>query len=648
MANENKTTIIIDAKDTSAAAFNKFTQNLSAAERNMSGFGKGLSGTTAAITQMFNPMMMLSGGIVAAVAGIGALVSKSIDAADKMNKMSQKTGISTEELSKLKYAAELADVPIDALEGSLVKFSKAIYAASDGASEQGKIFKQLGIPIKEANGTFRDTDKVLLDLAERFAAAPDGPGKAALALKLFGKSGADMIPFLNSGKEGITKLTTEAKSLGLELSKKSAQGAEDFNDRMTTLKASLTGAALQIINPLMPSLAGLATEFNEEIIPAIGGATSGIITLVGKIGGLTTTILEFANSPAGNYLLKLGSMGASLAFQKDTYDLNKDYKQGLGSGKKSKEEIDQVKKMYEQGIAYVPGEGYVHLIATGKNDNTKKTNDYLSAFNGPAGKGGGKDKEKKSPYDRTWDVPGEEGFTGKGYMFINGAWIKQELVEAGELFRKNIEDQNTANDAIKQQAGLDLFAQQAALQQTDLENERRIAEEKIALDKMVQDSKIQTLSNMSSAMLMFSQQGTGLQKAAFIASKGFALAEIYFSASSASMAALMLPPIGLGPIAGIPLSTSIWALAAARAGAVLAQSMGGGGGGGGSISAPSSSTPSAPTSSNSNNNQQQTITHTTNIIVYGSVVDHEKFARDISPALENAVRDGSSKLVISG
>ena len=46
---------------------------------------------------------------------------------------------------------------------------------------------------------------------------PDGAEKTALAIELFGKSGADLIPFLNQGREGVGALTAELQDLGVQI-----------------------------------------------------------------------------------------------------------------------------------------------------------------------------------------------------------------------------------------------------------------------------------------------------------------------------------------------------------------------------------------------------------------------------------------------
>ena len=104
----------------------------------------------------------------------------------------------------------------------------------------------------------RPTEAVLLDLADAFAAMPDGAEKSALAVKLFGKSGVELIPFLNQGRAGIEELKQKFKELGLEIRGDTARAAEKFNDTLDTVKQALQGIAMRIAEGALPAMQRLA------------------------------------------------------------------------------------------------------------------------------------------------------------------------------------------------------------------------------------------------------------------------------------------------------------------------------------------------------------------------------------------------------
>src|SRR3546814_14700800 len=108
-------------------------------------------------------------------------------------------------------------------------------------AEGSKALQALGVAATDAHGQIRPTEQVLLDLAEKFADMPDGADKAALAIKLFGREGLNLIPFLTQGREGITALMEEAPRLGLVMPEDVARASEVFNDTLTRLSAIFEG-----------------------------------------------------------------------------------------------------------------------------------------------------------------------------------------------------------------------------------------------------------------------------------------------------------------------------------------------------------------------------------------------------------------------
>ena len=54
-------------------------------------------------------------------------------------------------------------------------------------------------------------NEILLETADKFKGLPNGVDKTAIALKLFGRSGKDMIPVLNLGSKGIQELQKKSR-----------------------------------------------------------------------------------------------------------------------------------------------------------------------------------------------------------------------------------------------------------------------------------------------------------------------------------------------------------------------------------------------------------------------------------------------------
>jgi uncharacterized phage infection (PIP) family protein YhgE len=234
--------ILITAVDQTKAAFASVKANL--------------EGLTSAASKVNGVLAGL--GAALSLGALAAAGKAALDTADSLSKLSQKTGISVESLSLLKPIAEQSGTSIEGLANGIKKLSTAMVEAAGGSKEQAESFSRLGVSVKDASGQLRPTEDVLLDLADAFAAMPDGAEKSALAVKIFGKSGVELIPFLNQGRAGIEQLKQKFKELGLEISGDTAKAAEKFNDTLDTVKQALHGVAMKVAEAALPALQSMA------------------------------------------------------------------------------------------------------------------------------------------------------------------------------------------------------------------------------------------------------------------------------------------------------------------------------------------------------------------------------------------------------
>lgn len=254
----------------------------------------------------------------AAATALAVMVKQSIDAMDNMTKLAQSTGVAVEELSALAYAADLSGVSEDALGTSLVRLTKNMSDAAQGTGEAQKAFDALGISVKNADGSLKGADDVLGEVAGKFAQYRDGAEKTALAVALFGRSGADLIPLLNSGAEGLAEMTAEAQELGLTFDQQTGKAAEAFNDNLTRLNAVKKGLVNRITAELLPSLVNLTDRFvgsaksaerldqaariaatGVKLLTSAGIIVAGVFKTLGEaIGGVAAAVVQLVT---GNF-----------------------------------------------------------------------------------------------------------------------------------------------------------------------------------------------------------------------------------------------------------------------------------------------------------------------------------------------------------
>jgi hypothetical protein len=186
---------------------------------------------------------------------------------DHLAKFSQSTGIAVEQLSALQYGLKSSGVEGEAAGRILKELNNHISdAAGNAQGEAAAAFKSMGLSVKDAQGHLKDAGTELGDIADKFKNYEDGANKSALATALLGKFGAQAIPFLNQGADGIARLSEEAGKLGAVISGDTAKAAEEFNDRLFRMKTLVVdGIGNTIAKILLPTLNDLGDQLEEDV-----------------------------------------------------------------------------------------------------------------------------------------------------------------------------------------------------------------------------------------------------------------------------------------------------------------------------------------------------------------------------------------------
>ena len=221
-----------------------------------------LQGQAKSAALGFNSLKGAVAGFGAAIAGsaivggLTAVVKKSIDAGDELFNLQAKTGVAANALIAIGNAAKLADVDTATLGKGLTKLSINLVKAAEGNDALARKFQALGVNVKGANGEVVPADQALKQIADRFADMPDGAGKAAAAVAVFGKAGADLIPLLNEGAAAMEKFTYK---VGDDFAARS----DLFNDTITEFGIKTQGFGLELTNALLPALQSILEVFGD-------------------------------------------------------------------------------------------------------------------------------------------------------------------------------------------------------------------------------------------------------------------------------------------------------------------------------------------------------------------------------------------------
>ena len=270
------------------ARTNKFKKNIKSAQKTTNSFGDSLRRMAKKTTLAVGAIGALAAG------GLSVLVKKQFDALDAAGKLSDRIGILTEDLIGLQHAAQISGVGTESLDKSLVKMQRSIGDALDGSGEAVEAFESIGLSAQ--NLATMGPDAAFKAIADALRELPTAAQRTDAAMRIFGKSGADLLNLIDLGTDGIQGLQDEAKQLGIAMSRDAAAKIEQANDAMTRLQMLAVGLGRKIavaLAPFISALVGDLTAMGTEganSFSMIDKAASALATTVGILGDTLDSI----------------------------------------------------------------------------------------------------------------------------------------------------------------------------------------------------------------------------------------------------------------------------------------------------------------------------------------------------------------------
>lgn len=219
-----------------------------------------------------------------------ALVGMATDGAsyaDDILTQSTVTGIATDKLQEYAYAAELIDVSLDTLTGSMKKNINAMKSAQSGSSSYVEAYEKLGVSVMNADGTLRDSDEVYWETIEALGNVTNETERDAIAMTLLGKSAQDLNPLIEAGSERMEELAKQAHEAGYVLGEDLLNSYGAFDDQLQYLNNNTTALKNTLGTVLLPVLTELATEGNSLLTEFTKGLqdANGDLSKVGEVIG---------------------------------------------------------------------------------------------------------------------------------------------------------------------------------------------------------------------------------------------------------------------------------------------------------------------------------------------------------------------------
>jgi len=216
--------------------------------------------------------MQKVGGIATAVGGTitgafaGALAVFN-ETGSKLADMSGQTGISVEKLSQLGYAAGQSGGSLDAVGAAATKMNNFLLAAGRGSKGAQTTLADLGLTLDDLAG--KSPDEQFKLFADKLSQIEDPGKRAALAVKVFGGAGKELLPMLSGGAAGIEALQAQSDALGVTMSTQAATAADNFGDSLGVLWEQVKALTVSVAAAIAGPLTGMLTAIQPIIASVI-------------------------------------------------------------------------------------------------------------------------------------------------------------------------------------------------------------------------------------------------------------------------------------------------------------------------------------------------------------------------------------------
>ena len=224
--------------------------------------------------ESFSSKFLKFGGIAAAAIGITAVgafglllhsINETTERIDEMANTASKFGTTVEAVQKLSYAANLADVSSESLNGSMKKLVGSLNQLDAGGKNATAAFAKLNLTQNDLKGL--GLDQVYGLVAERIRALPTALEQAKAATAIFGRNGVEVLNLL---KSDIKEAGAEFEKFGGIISESGAKGVSDYDDATKKLSALLDAFSIQLTVAVAPALTAI-TQYIQEQIVSFGG-----------------------------------------------------------------------------------------------------------------------------------------------------------------------------------------------------------------------------------------------------------------------------------------------------------------------------------------------------------------------------------------
>lgn len=309
----------------------------SVAAQQIQAAGREMQETGQKVTEFGQSLAPVSAAAAAVGGGLLKMGYDAVTGADDLNTLAKQTGLTTDQIQKMKYASDLIDVSFEDISGALRKMK-------GNMDSHAETWEKLGVSVTDAEGNMRSVNDVFNDVVKALSLVENGTERDQLAMDIFGKSADSLAGIIDDGGAALEDFGNKAEEAGLILSQDTLDALNKTNDTIDELKANFAATAgaigADVATTLAPALeviakhvqtitAGLREMSPEQtavllgvtgvlavlapVIIIIGQLITAIGTIATTIGAATATLVPLIAAFKGVVAVLTGPVGIAIA-----------------------------------------------------------------------------------------------------------------------------------------------------------------------------------------------------------------------------------------------------------------------------------------------------------------------------------------------
>lgn len=218
--------------------------------------------------------------------------------AEQTEQLSMQLGIAADSLEGWTVSMARVGLGQESLVTGMRTLSREMIGLEQRNDKAIALWQRLGFSWEDATAGGKTTEGMIRQIADAFAAMPDGAEKSRLAIELFGRSGLQMIPILNKGSAGLDELRLKSIEFGNVLTEQQRSALSTYDDALDDLGTSLKGFTTQVGAAFAPGLTALVNGMTAAVVGTknifVAFADAGERLTI-RIGAMATSMGLLAN-----------------------------------------------------------------------------------------------------------------------------------------------------------------------------------------------------------------------------------------------------------------------------------------------------------------------------------------------------------------